>query len=58
MIGLLRDEVGGNTMAEFAGLRTKSYSSIIDDGSGDKKNKGTKKCSIKYLEVKKTAKYN
>lgn len=49
----------GMLWAEFAGTRTKSYSSIIDDCSGDKKkNKGTKKCSIKYLQVKKTAKYN
>ena len=29
----------GMLWAEFAGTRTKSYSSIIDDCSGDKKKK-------------------
>ena len=34
-------------MAKFVGLRAKSYSHLIDDGSEDKKAKGTKKCVIK-----------
>ena len=33
-------------MAKFVGLRAKTYSYIIDDGSEDKKVKGTKKCFI------------
>ena len=34
-------------MAKFAGLRAKTYTYLIDDGSEDKKAKGTKKCVIK-----------
>ena len=34
-------------MAEFVGLRPKTYSYLINDGSGDKKPTGTKKCIIK-----------
>ena len=31
-------------MIKFVGLRVKTYSNLIDDGSEDKKPKGTKKC--------------
>ena len=31
-------------MKEFVGLRSKTYSSLIDDGSKGKKAKGTKTC--------------
>ena len=34
-------------MTKFVGLRAKTYSYLIDDGSEDKKAKGTKKCVIK-----------
>ena len=34
-------------MANFVGLRAKSYSCLIDDSSEDKKAKGTKMCVIK-----------
>ena len=34
-------------MAKFVGLSAKIYSYLIDDGSQDKKAKGTKKCVIK-----------
>ena len=34
-------------MKEFAALREKTYSYLIDDGREDKKAKGTKKCVIK-----------
>ena len=34
-------------MAKFVGLRGKTYSYLIDDGSEDKKGKGTKTCVIK-----------
>ena len=34
-------------MIEFVGLRAKTYSYLIDDGSKDKKAKGTKKCATK-----------
>ena len=43
----MKDELGGKIMIEFVGLRAKSYSYIIDDGSEDKKAKGTKMCLIK-----------
>ena len=34
-------------MIKFGGLRVKTYSNLIDDGSEGKKAKGTKKCVIK-----------
>ena len=34
-------------MTKFVGLRAKAYSYLLDDGSEDKKAKGTKKCVIK-----------
>ena len=34
-------------MAEFAALRPKTYSYLMDDGKSDKKAKGTKKCVMK-----------
>ena len=33
-------------MAKFVGSRVKTYSYLIDDGSEDKKAKGTKMCVI------------
>ena len=46
-IELMKDELGGEIMTEFAGLRAKMYSYLIDDDSKDKKAKGPKKCVIK-----------
>ena len=43
----MKDELGGKNMTKFVGLRAKTYSYLIDDGSEDKKSKGTKKCVIK-----------
>ena len=43
----MKDKLGGKIMEEFVILRVKSYSYLIDDGSEDKKAKGTKKCVIK-----------
>ena len=34
-------------MTEFAALRPKTYSYLMDDGNSDKKAIGTKKCVIK-----------
>ena len=45
----MKDELGGKIMTEFAALRTKAYSYLIDDGNNDKKAKGTKKCVIKGI---------
>ena len=47
VIGLMKDELGGKLMTKFVGVRTKTYSYLISDGSEDKKAKGTKKCVIK-----------
>ena len=41
-------------MTEFAALRPKSYSYLMEDGKNDKKSKGTRKCVIK----KKILKFN
>ena len=46
-IGLMKDELGGKFMTEFAGLRPKTYSNLMDDGRNDKKAKGRKQCVIK-----------
>ena len=46
-IGLMKDELGRKDKAKFVGLRLKACFYIIDDGNGDRKAKGTKKCIIK-----------
>ena len=43
VIGLMKDELGGKVITEFAALRPKTYSYFMDDGKSDKKSKGTKK---------------
>ena len=43
----MKDELGGKIITKFVGLRAKTYSYLKDDGSEDKKAKGTKKCVIK-----------
>ena len=43
----MKVEWGGKIMTKFLGLRAKPYSYLIDDGSNDRKTKGTKKCVIK-----------
>ena len=47
VIGLMNDELGGKIMTEFAVLRPKTYSYLMDIGRNDKNAKGTKKCVIK-----------
>ena len=49
VIGLMKDERGGKIITEFVTLRPKTYSYLTDDGKGDKKAKGTKKCVIKKM---------
>ena len=43
----MKDELGGKIMTKFVRLRAKTYNYLIDEGSEDKKPKGTKKCVIK-----------
>ena len=56
MIQSMKDELGGKIIIKFVGLRTKSYSYLIDDGNEDKKSKGTKdfvnKRKIKFENYK------
>ena len=43
----MKNDLRGKIMTKFVGLRAKTYSYLTDDGSEDKKEKGTKKCVIK-----------
>ena len=49
IIGLMKDELDGKIIMEFVTLRPKTYSYLTDDGTEDKKAKGTKKCIIKKM---------
>ena len=42
----MKDELGWKIMIEVVGLRAKTCIYLINDGSEDKKAKGTKKCII------------
>ena len=33
VVGLIKDELGGKIITKFVGLRAKTYSYLIDDGS-------------------------
>ena len=43
----MKGELVWKIMTKFVGLRAKAYSYLIDNGSEDKKAKGTKKCVLK-----------
>ena len=43
----MKDEISGKVLKEYVGLRAKTYSYLIDDGSKDKKAKGKKSASLK-----------
>ena len=47
IIRLMKDEIVGKIMIEFATLRAKTYSYITNDKYKNQKPKGTKKCVIK-----------
>ena len=47
VIGLMKNNLGGEVIAEFIALRRKTYSYLTDNDKIDKKAKGTKKCVIK-----------
>ena len=49
VIGLMKDELGGESIMEFIALRPKTYSYLTDNDKIDKKAKGTKKCVIKKM---------
>ena len=43
----MKHKLGRKITTKFVGLRAKTYSYLIDDGSEDKKAKGATKCVIK-----------
>ena len=47
IIGLMKDELGGKIMTEFAPSRPKTYRYLAHDNDENKKSRGTKKCVIK-----------
>ena len=47
VIGLMKNELGGKIMTEFAALRPNTFSYLMDDGNSDKNAKRTKKYVIK-----------
>ena len=47
VIGEMKGELGGKIMKELVGLRAKTHSYLIDDGSKDKKAKATKNVCYK-----------
>ena len=46
MVALMKNELRGKIITELARLRPKTYSYLIDDGSGDKKLKRNIQCII------------
>ena len=49
VIGLVKDELGGDIITEFVALRPKAYSYITNDFIEIKKAKGTKKCVVNKM---------
>ena len=47
----MSDKLGAKTIAKFVGLKIKTSSWLMDDGSKDKKAKDTKKC-VKKRKLK------
>ena len=47
VIGLFKDELGGEIMKQFCALRAKTYTYLMDDDNEKKKARGVKKCIIK-----------
>ena len=51
VIALIKDELGGKSMEEFVGLRAKTCSYLVDNGSKDKKSKKHKNACHKKTEI-------
>ena len=49
VIGLMKDELGGDIITEFLALRPKAYSYITNDFIEMKKAKSTKKCVVNKM---------
>ena len=54
VIGLMKDELGGQIMKKIVELRSKAYSYLKDNNEEDEKAKVTKKCGV----IKRNLKYN
>ena len=48
VIGMFKDELGGNITKKFCALRAKTYAYLMDDDKESKKATGTQKCIIKH----------
>ena len=48
----MKDELRGQIMKKFVGLRAKAYSYLKDNNDEDKKEKCAKKCVIKKIKFK------
>ena len=48
VIGMFKDQLGGNIMKEFCALRAKTYAYLTDDDIETKKAKGVKRCIVKH----------
>ena len=49
VIGLMKDELGGDIITEFVALRHKAYSYVTNNFIEMKKAKGTKKCVVNKM---------
>ena len=49
VIGLMKDELGGEIITDFIALRPKAYFHLTDNDKIDKKAKGTKHCAINKM---------
>ena len=49
VVGLMKDELGGDIITEFVALRPKAYSYKTNDNIKLKKAKGTKQCVVKKM---------
>ena len=49
VIGLMKDELGGDIITEFVALRPKAYSYVTNNFIERKKAKGTKKCVVNKM---------
>ena len=51
VIGLTKEEISGEIMNKFVGLRAKTYSYLKDNNNEDKKEKVIKKCVIRRVSI-------
>ena len=51
VLGLIKDELGGEIMKEIAALRAKTYSYLTDNSTEENKAKGTKNSVVKNISI-------